>query len=180
MTRSLLVGAAILFGLTALTSCASPGPGVAPPPTSTPGAPTLAPSPSPIALSCDTIVTPEALASLTSNGQTANPEFADKMRDEGSDLVHFLDYGGVACQWGTEGTDATSVLAYAQVTEVQAKVERSYLVSQGWTQALQADGSENWSPESLENYLGNTPRYEFRPGSIRYMLDVSSRDYFAM
>jgi hypothetical protein len=102
------------------------------------------------------------------------------MRDEGGDLVRFLDYGGVACQWGTEGSDASSVLAYAQVTEAQAQVERSYLVSQGWTQALQADGSEHWSPKSLDNYLGNTPRYEFRPGSIRYMLDVSSRDYFAM
>lgn len=160
-----------------LTGCAPTAPNASPALSSPPKAspkPSSSPSPTPSAVTCDSIVTPAALLKLTSDGREANPDFEAKVRAEGGALVRLLDFGGVVCQWGIPGTDATAVIGFAYVTAAQADQECAALSASGWVASKQADGSELWAPPSLDNYLGNVPAYQFRDGSVRYALDAKS------
>jgi hypothetical protein len=177
-----LLGCALLAGCTQV-STTEPRPSrsvnssVSPNP-----APSTSPTPTNLtALTCDSIITSTARVQLNSHGNVPNPDFQEKVRAEGGDLAHLLNFGGVACQWGQDESDATFVLAFAFVTKSQAEQERAYLSANGWASSSQTAGSELWSPTTLDNYLGNVPAYEFRDGTIRYALDAeSSFGLFAM
>ncbi|MCU1556522.1 MAG: hypothetical protein JWN09_517 [Microbacteriaceae bacterium] len=172
-----VAGAALIVAI-GMSGCVTP-PTVGPSP-SVSASPSSAPSesPTPVALSCENIVTPAAYTDLTTGENEFSYDFETRMREENNDLVRFLDYGGVACQWGHPNSDTVVVLAYSPITEEQAVAERQYLTDKGWKQSKQADGSDTWATPDLESYLGNQPTYVFRPGNWRYALDASSLPYF--
>lgn len=179
-----------LLGLMVLTGCVSP-PNPATPSQSSSKKPTTSSSTAPVpvpsstaetaALDCHTLVTSAAWIKLTSNGSVSNPEFETKVHGEGGDLARLLDLGGIACQWGYTGSDATVVLGFAYITPLQATHERENLASNGWVPSIQKDGRELWALANTGSMLGNVPGYEFKEGNVRFALDAeSSFKYFAV
>lgn len=143
--------------------------------------PTPTPTPTKEPVTCQTLVTPAALQKLTSGGSEFDADFEEKVRSEAATfgLRTFLNYGGLACQWGFPGSDNVTVLGYSPLTAGQAAAARTSLLNEGWTSATQADGSEIWTTADVDSYLGYRPAYVFTAGSWRYALDLSTLGYFA-
>lgn len=143
--------------------------------------PTASPTPTKDPVTCQTLVTPAALHKLTSDGSEFNEDFEGRIRDEPAvfGLRTFLDYGGLACQWGFPNSDSVTVLGYSPLTAERAASARANLLSEGWTPSMQADGSEIWTTADVDSSLGYRPAYVFTAGSWRYALDLSTLGYFA-
>lgn len=152
------------------------------PSTSTSRPSTPSPTPAKEPVTCQTLVTPAALQKLTSGGSEFNEDFEGRVRGEPAvfGLRTFLDYGGLACQWGFPNSDSVTVLGYSPLTAGQAAIARTNLLSEGWTPATQADGSEIWTTTDLDSFMGYSPAYVFTAGSWRYALDASTLGYFAL
>jgi hypothetical protein len=124
----------------------------------------------PKVLSCENILTPHALAELTTAPWTYIEDFPDRMR--GNDLEAFVDYGGVLCMWGPPNSDMVVVLAYSPITEMQAAQQRKRLGDTGWESKVQADGSELWTQNHHSTDDVGVNAYVFRPGNWRFAYDV--------
>ncbi len=183
MRRSGFGTAIVALVVLALSACTysiqAPTSSPSPPGPSASAGPSLTPGPT-ASLACDTLVTPTALSRLTSGGSVFTEGFAKRMRDEGNELVAFLDLGGILCQWGYPESDASTVLGYSLITDAQAAAQKRRLTTEGWVAKVNPDGSENWTTTNTENYLGNEPVYVFRPGNWRFALDVSGLADFAV
>lgn len=114
-----LVAATVLFSS---TSCSLPG-AASPSSTATATAsasPTVSASPTPTAeaeeLSCESVLNPETVAAWASEGVTENPDFVQKLHDEGNSLVAFADNGGIICQWGFAQGAATAIYGYSKIS----------------------------------------------------------------
>lgn len=195
MRRSIAATGA-LVAMLLLAGCASPQPTGSR--TATPGAsdglpaptppardiaptptPTATSTPSPVALTCETLVTAAALAHLTSGGSRFFPEFTDYAHGDDSGLKPFFDYGGVACQWGYPNSDGGSVLAQSWITTAQAAEQRSRLRGLGWSPAT-SDGHEDWTNPADADPFGYRPTYRFEPtGTWKYVLFADDFLYFA-
>jgi hypothetical protein len=130
------------------TGCAAPSPDVSPAasssaessPVATPSAPTStsptpAPSIDPADYSCETIL-PEAtltvFQSREGEGFVLQDDFAERSRNFGSDLVYFVDFGGILCQWGyPSGTEPVDY-GFSVITEEQATDRQSQLTPGGF------------------------------------------------
>jgi hypothetical protein len=173
---------AITIGLTGCTPTTDTN---TPPPTpkSTPTSssstsPTPARSTAPKPLSCQNIVTPDALSGLTTSPWAYVEDFPDRMRQ--SEFAAFMDDGGVLCMWGYPNSDIVVILAYSPISDAQAAQQRKRLSDSGWESKTQPDGSERWThvDESL-NSLG-TETYVFRAGNWRYASDIGYLSYLAL
>jgi hypothetical protein len=82
---------------------------------------------------CETILPPATLsvfAAQEKDGFTLQDDFADRSRDFGSDLVYFVDFGGILCQWGYPSGTEPIDYGFSAITEAQA-TERITSLSAG-------------------------------------------------
>jgi hypothetical protein len=129
MKRALVAGTLALVLVPALAGCTAGPPG-----DSTPGpGPTPAPSPAagPLA-ECDDLVSGDDREKFQSAGWKFTDNFEQRMADEHSHLVDFVDYGGALCQWGYPNSDAAEVFAGAPIDKTQQAEQRGYLETQGF------------------------------------------------
>ncbi|GAA1794763.1 hypothetical protein [Agromyces lapidis] len=136
--QSLIVAAASLLVVAGLSACTAAGapdgsaePTAAPtaaPTTSASATPTDSPAPTSVAVTCDTVLAPEAYAQLESDGLTprdpiAHTEFMGAM----------LDAGALGCRWGKEATDLSLDVARLTVDDATWPEWEVALTAAGYT-----------------------------------------------
>jgi hypothetical protein len=168
MRRSFLAISAAILTLTLVSGCASTsgttgptgGPTTAPSDTPT-LVPTAAQTPTfvPQAFTCNTILPPTTLTIFTSKakqGFKLQPDFLSRMKNIGSNLVHFVDFGGILCQWSYPDTQPAINYGYSPITFDQASAERTALATNGYVESTDQYGIRVSNPDKTnfpDNYL---------------------------
>jgi hypothetical protein len=121
---------------------AATGSGSAPasPATSTDGTDASTPSATPTAeaidpanYTCETILPATTLAVFAGqekDGFTLQADFVQRTRDFGSDLIYFVDYDGILCQWGYPSGTEPIDYGFSPITDADA-TERITRLSEG-------------------------------------------------
>jgi hypothetical protein len=82
---------------------------------------------------CETILPPTTLAVFAGqekDGFTLQDDFAERSRAFGSDLVYFVDYNGILCQWGYPSGTEPIDYGFSAITAANA-TERIARLSEG-------------------------------------------------
>jgi hypothetical protein len=142
MSRRHLATAAGVLALVILTGCAQHPTTATPSSTATPTtapAPAVTSTPTPVAsfvpqnFTCDSILSPAVLAQFKKTKDfTLQGDFVARSRDYGGDLVNFVDYGGILCQWAYPSGDTPVNYAYSPITAAQAATQMSQLTDGGY------------------------------------------------
>ncbi|NYF10317.1 hypothetical protein HDC94_001473 [Leifsonia sp. AK011] len=181
MSLQRLVPVTVVVLLTAsLAACTSDAPASTPIPTAVTSAsatPSPTPTPSAIALTCESLLGPELWA--TAADTLAGRDYLDKIRNEGSPVALFEEYGGVVCAVAA-GDEigafyaASPIDADAQAVQEERLLSESYVASSVDRGTLYTDVSGrqppgldyffrdgNWwmasSPDSLTAIVANWP-----------------------
>lgn len=120
--------------MASLAGCTIGGPSSAPSTTPPPAPATSAPAetPGPAIADCDDLVSPSAQKRYGAAGWALSEDFVQRMVDQQSHLVTFVDYGGALCQWGFPASDDTDVLAGSAIDAAQQAEQRAYLEGEGF------------------------------------------------
>lgn len=105
--------------------------------TSTPTPTATAEGIDPANFTCETILPPATLsvfAAQEKDGFTLQADFAERSRDFGSDLVHFVDFGGILCQWGYPSGTEPIDYGFSAITDAQATERITSLVAGGFVE----------------------------------------------
>jgi hypothetical protein len=136
MNRRFLVAVALSAALVgAVAGCTAETPSAAPSTTPTPAPATTEPAETPSSLitECDDLVSPSDQKKYEAEGWALSDDFVQRMTDQKSHLVTFVDYGGALCQWGFPNSDATDVLAGSAIDDAHEAEQRAYLEAEGFT-----------------------------------------------
>jgi len=114
--------------------------------------------PAPSALTCESLLGPELWAS--SGDRVAGQDYLEKIRNEGSSLALFDEYGGVLCAL-TVGDEIDAIYAASSIDANAQAAQEATLLSKGYV-ASTVDGGTLYS-SSAE--LPPPPQYFFRDGS---------------
>ncbi|MCU1424655.1 MAG: hypothetical protein JWM51_946 [Microbacteriaceae bacterium] len=112
----------------------------APAPTALPTAPTAAPE-AERPLECADLLSRDALDSYARSGWLATDDLYERSAMSGGMIAHFVDYGGLLCQWGIPRTDATDIYGASPINAAQSKTHQAELVAQGWEMSEQFGGT---------------------------------------
>lgn len=113
------------------TSTAAPQESSTPTPTAT------AQAIDPDTYTCETILPPATLsvfAAQEKDGFTLQADFADRSRDFGSDLIYFVDFGGILCQWGYPSGTEPIDYGFSAITEEEATERTTSLIAGGFVE----------------------------------------------
>jgi hypothetical protein len=170
--------------LAALTACSS---GTAPTELTPAPVVTATPRPTPTATStpaavvdpadytCETILLPTILADYEAkeiDGFTLQDDFVDRTRNFGGNIINFVDFGGIICQWGYPAGE-TIDYGFSPITPEQQDAQLAQLTGGGFVEEADDRGTllVNADPASItETYLF-TEGYWFY-GSDRDVLDL--------
>ncbi|PRY69544.1 hypothetical protein B0I08_102220 [Glaciihabitans tibetensis] len=186
--RHLAVSTSLVL-LLALSGCASAAPGDAPaeattsaapteaPATATPSSvPSAAPSIDPADYTCETILPAATLAVFAeqeADGFVLQADFVERSRNFGSDLVYFVDFGGILCQWGYPSGAEPVNYGFSALTADQ-KAERMARLTEGGFVAEETDRGTrlvNADPASFPDTYLFTDGYWFY-GSDSDVLEI--------
>lgn len=184
MSRRRFAVAAGALLLAALTACSSE---TAPPESTPVPVVTATPRPTPTATSapaavvdpadytCETILLPTILADYQAkeiDGFTLQDDFIDRTRNFGGNIINFVDFGGIICQWGYPAGE-TIDYGFSPITPEQQDAQLAQLTGGGFVEEPDDRGTllVNADPASItETYLF-TEGYWFY-GSDRDVLDL--------
>jgi len=186
--RHLAVTASLAL-LLLVTGCASATPEAAPsdaPDSATSAAPTTSATPTavpsavpaidPADYTCETIL-PNATLTVFKNqeaeGFVLQEDFVERSRNFGSDLVYFVDFGGILCQWGYPSGAEPINYGFSVLTEEQATARMTALTAGGYLAQDDPRGTllVNADPVSFPDTYLFTEGYWFY-GSDGDMLDI--------
>lgn len=145
---ALAVTTALTFGLAGCASdttdtaepaapAASATSTTAPQESSTPTPTATAQAIDPDTYTCETILPPATLsvfAAQEKDGFTLQADFADRSRDFGSDLIYFVDFGGILCQWGYPSGTEPIDYGFSAITEEEATERTTSLIAGGFVE----------------------------------------------
>jgi hypothetical protein len=189
MSHRHLAAAAGLALLIMMTGCASATPDEAPAEASTStnsAAPSTSPTPSsvpsatptidPADYTCETILPVATLAVFqdkASDGFVLQEDFEERSRNFGSDLVYFVDFGGILCQWGYPSGAEPVNYGFSEITDEQAAERMAQLTSGGYITEEDARGTllVNADPVSFPDTYLFTDGFWFY-GSDADILDI--------
>jgi hypothetical protein len=116
----------------ASTSTNSAAPSTSPTPSNVPSA---APTIDPADYTCETILPVATLAVFqdqASDGFVLQEDFEERSRNFGSDLIYFVDFGGILCQWGYPSGAEPVNYGFSEITEEQATERITQLTDGGF------------------------------------------------
>lgn len=137
MRVKLACGAAVIAVLALITTGCAPEAELEP----APAAPTQhsqpsetpEPTPTPVAPTCTTIIDPETITTLESEGFVLIDSHEDDLRAEQRVEARFFDYGGVDCLWGiAAGGDSMATFGYSEITAADAAETQTWLSENGY------------------------------------------------
>jgi hypothetical protein len=105
--------------------------------TSAPSTPTPEPTPTfvPASYTCDSILPAATLAvfqSKKSAGFTLQADYLQRMKNIGSNLLAFSNYGGILCQWAYPDSSSSVDYAYSSITAANATTQQAALTGIGY------------------------------------------------
>jgi hypothetical protein len=148
-----------------VAGCAISSPDVAAEPTAAPSAsPTATPSatadPVADAPTCNSVLDPASTDAYAAHGWVASVDYGQRALDEGWPTAAFVTWGGILCQWGMPGTDASEYYGFSEITPEHEATITARLVSEGFTREDHGDGSLYVGPTTE----GINERYFFAGG----------------
>jgi len=157
-----IAAAAALVGCTPVL-IAPTEPSGATPPSATP-TPTEATAPAdPMAITCDSLVSPENKSKYAAAGWTLSDDYAERQIAEGQPNAAFVEYGGALCMWGVPSTDNTEVLGGSAIDDTQEAAQRARLDAEGYV-LDEHNGADRYSltdSNGFEHYYAFTGDYWF-------------------
>ncbi|NQX11613.1 hypothetical protein HQQ80_08250 [Microbacteriaceae bacterium VKM Ac-2855] len=121
----------------------------APEPTATATEAAPAPAATPFNPTCDDILTPEAAADLEATGfEPVDFDSGDNAFDDLLDTV--LDDDGIVCEWSNPSTDATQLVAYAEVDAATIPERKAAVQAAGWVESPDTGGLLFTSPDPAD------------------------------
>jgi hypothetical protein len=138
--------------------------------------PSVAPVVDPADYTCETIL-PEAtlavFAEQEADGFVLQEDFIERSRNFGSDLVYFVDFGGILCQWGYPSGAEPVNYGFSAITTEQATTRITALTQGGFVVEEVDSGTRlvNADPVSFPDTYLFTDGYWFY-GSDADMVDI--------
>lgn len=169
----------VLGGCSAVTVPEAAAPSEAPEPSAAATTPATDPaSPAPDAIpadfTCESVLTPTALADIDSAGyllRTEVPSGPDSI------MSSMLDQGGVNCYWVSAGDDVVAWLGQAPMDEARWHAQRAELVAAGYTESDDPMTGTLRGPRSGDDYptvvnSGGVTYYVGQPGFLSSVLSL--------
>lgn len=97
----------------------------------------------PSAVTCASLLdeqTTSDFAAAADDGWTYLHDFEQRMIDQGNLVAKFVEFGGVACQWGHPSTDNIFSYAWSPITESDARQVEHDFTAQGYRQTGEFGG----------------------------------------
>ena len=123
------------------SASASPGATASPAPAPSPSAsptPSAAPEPAPeftTTSTCQSLLDGETTQRFTASaadGWALIPDFGQRMIDQGNSIGLFVQYNGVACQWGYPSSGDAFSYGHSAISSANAKAVKSRLTADGY------------------------------------------------
>ncbi|MET3768515.1 hypothetical protein ABIB15_001197 [Marisediminicola sp. UYEF4] len=141
------------------SASASPSPeptgSAAPAPSAEPG-PTPTPPPATTTSTCRSLLdaeTTQRFADSAADGWAFIPDFGQRMIDEGNPIGLFVQYGGVACQWGFPSSSTAFTYGHSAISGADAQAVKSRLTADGYSARSALGGELYCQPPELTDIV---------------------------
>lgn len=141
----------------------APSPSPSPSPTATPSAAPDAAPPQRTTSTCPSLLdseTTQRFAASEADGWMPIPDFGQRMVDQGNPIGLFVQYGGVACQWGYPSSGDAFSYGHSAISSADARAVQSRLTSDGYF-ARSAFGGELYCLPAERSVMGEESCFLF-------------------